>query len=446
MRVRVPGLHDRAAGVLCHPTSLPVDARRFLPLLQAGRLRWWQMLPVGPVGFGNSPYASHSAFAGSPSLLAREPEPDAPRGSELDEFRFRNRDWLPDWSLYAALKEAHASQPFWLWPDELRARKPDALAAARAGFAEAIERHDHAQWRFERQWAAVRRAAEEASIGLCGDLPIFVAHDSADVWAHPELFLLDEKSQPTHVAGVPPDYFSATGQRWGNPLYRWERLAESGYRWWIRRIEKTLERFHAIRLDHFIGFQRYWRIPADCPTAVGGEWIPGPGAALFEALHERLGPLPLIAEDLGAVTSEVTALRDRFDLPGIRILQFAFGTDPQAPTFKPHHYPRRAVVYTGTHDNDTVAGWARAHPDEATLCREYCGGDGPLHWEMIRALYASVADTVIVPLQDLFGLGPEARMNWPSTLEGNWRWQIGERALAAFPAAALARLAELYDR
>jgi 4-alpha-glucanotransferase len=366
----------------------------------------------------------------------------------FQSFRAGNAAWLPDFSLYTALKRAHGGVQWTLWPTPLRARRPKALAEARRQLADELQFHAFEQWQFARQWDALRKYAESRGVALIGDLPIFVAHDSADVWAHPELFQLDAEGMPTVVSGVPPDYFSATGQRWGNPLYRWPLLKRRGYAWWIERMQKALERFSAVRLDHFIGFQRYWEIPAACPTAEDGKWMPGPGDSLFQALRRALGPLPLIAEDLGAITPAVKALRDRFELPGIRILQFAFGTDPSAPDFKPHNYPRRAVVYTGTHDNDTTVSWfEQRNHDERNQALAYLGARGDeIHWDLIRAALSSVADLAVVPMQDLLGLGAEARMNLPGTAVGNWAWRVSKRALSPALADRLGAMTRMYDR
>jgi 4-alpha-glucanotransferase len=456
------------------------------------------MLPVGPPGYGESPYSAESAFAGNPFLvspegLAREGLLDAAlatpskplRADRIDfspmeahrwrllraaleglsrrpdlarefaSFREENAGWLDDFALFRALKRAHGGVQWTRWEPSVRRREPAALASARVSEAASIALEQFVQFVFARQWGELRARAAELGIGLVGDLPIFVAHDSADVWQNPDAFFLDDEGEPSFVAGVPPDYFSATGQRWGNPLYRWKRLARSGYAWWIERMRATLARFDAVRLDHFIGFQRYWRIPASEPTAVKGKWMKGPGAPLFDALRAAFGPLPLIAEDLGEVTPRVHALRDRYGLPGIKILQFAFGKDPAAPSFLPHDYTRRAVVYTGTHDNDTTVGWfnggdsrspAQVDREQATALR-YLGTSGrEIHWEMMRAAFASVAGLAIVPVQDLLGLGSEARMNRPGIGEGNWTWRLSEGALTPALAARLAELTRTYGR
>jgi 4-alpha-glucanotransferase len=503
-------LDQRAAGVLLHPTSLPGPAfagdlgpaaHRFVAWLRAARQRLWQMLPVGPPGFGASPYQVFSAFAGNPLLVSlellrrdglldreaaappRDPRPhlaDFERATRLrlpllrraherfhrrrtaraalDDFR-ATRPWLADWALFAALKEAHQGAPWTAWAPGLRDRRPGALRAARRDLADAIAFHEFVQLEFERQWAALRARCRAAGVGLVGDLPCFPAHDSADVWAARELFHLDRRGRPTAVAGVPPDYFSAAGQLWGNPLYRWPAIAARGYEFFVTRLGATLGRFDAVRLDHFIGFHRYWAVPAGARTATAGRYHPGPGAALFRRLRAALGPLPLIAEDLGVVTPEVKALRDRLGLPGMRVLQFAFGDDPEADSYKPHNYPRRCVVYTGTHDNDTTVGWFRdrgsgrstrgraAIAAERAAALRYLGSDGrEIHWDLIRVALGSVADLAIVPAQDLLGLGSAARMNRPGTASGNWRWRLQPGALDAALAARLARLAEASHR
>ena len=467
-------LSERASGALLHPTSLPGEhgcgdagpqAHAFARWLHDARQRWWQMLPVGPVGYGNSPYSALSAFAGNPLLIsidrlvaegllplsALADKPSFPEGrvdygaarawrdralrTAFQAFQKRTSDrpafevfcgenaaWLEDYALYAAVKRARRERPWTEWEPDLRARDPEALDRARHALREEVAQQRFEQFLFARHWRALRDECAMLGVGLIGDIPIFVAHDSADVWAHRELFFLDAQGQPTVIAGVPPDYFSATGQRWGNPLYRWDVLEQTGFRWWLQRFARSFELFDAVRLDHFIGFTRYWEIAASEPTAQNGRWVPAPGAKLFEAL----GPAQLIAEDLGAVTPEVTALRDRFGFPGIKLLQFAFGTDPQAPTFLPHNYPRASVAYTGTHDNDTTAGWfAKLPADERRNALSYLGTPGrDISWEMIHCVWASVAALAIAPVQDLLGLGTEARMNHPGTPQGNWEWRL----------------------
>lgn len=488
-------LSERAAGALLHPTSLPgahgcgdagPQAHAFARWLRGAGQRWWQMLPVGPVGYGNSPYSALSAFAGEPLLISLDrlaAEGLLPLGALRDAPRFdaarvdhaaarawrasrlriafeafhrrtsdhpafeifcaENAAWLDDYALYAAVKHARRERPWTDWEPDLRARDPAALDRARHALREEIEQQRFEQFAFFRHWRALRDECALLGVGLIGDLPIFVAHDSADVWAHRELFFLDEQGQPTVVAGVPPDYFSATGQRWGNPLYRWEALERTGFRFWLQRFARAFQLFDAIRLDHFIGFTRYWEIDAREPTAQNGRWVPAPGARLFEAL----GPAELIAEDLGAVTPAVTALRDRFHFPGITLLQFAFGTDPQAPTFLPHNHARSSVAYTGTHDNDTTAGWfAKLSAGERKAALSYLGTSGrDIAWEMIRSVWSSVASLAIAPVQDLLSLGSEARMNHPGTAQGNWEWRLRELPSSAVQ-ERLGELTRTYGR
>ena len=506
-------LGDRSSGVLLHPTSLPGrfgsgdlgrEAVTFADFLAAAEQRWWQMLPVGPPGYGDSPYSAESAFAGSPLLLdlealaaegwlrpheldpadarsddhvdfararafresrlarafaafSRRRDPQATQ--DFEAFVHESQGWLEDWALYRALKRAHGDTAWTEWPAPLRDRDPEALARASERYADAVDLARFEQHLVARQWRSLRAACAERGVALMGDVPIFVAHDSADVWQHRDLFQLDDAGMPEVVAGVPPDYFSATGQRWGNPLYRWDRLREDGYAWWIARLRSAMARFDAVRLDHFIGFVRAYAIPASSPTATQGAWQPGPGSALFESARAALGPLPFVAEDLGSVTPEVTALRDRFGFPGLRVLQFAFGNDLQASNFLPSRYPREAVAYTGTHDNDTTQGWFRDPGGkestrsieqitrEGRAALDYLGGDGEeLHWDMIRAALASAADTAIIPAQDLLGLGSEARMNRPGTSSGNWQWRLRAGALDAAVAERLAQLTRLHGR
>jgi 4-alpha-glucanotransferase len=506
----------RRAGVLLHATSLPgghgvgdlgPGARRFLRWLSDAGQRLWQVLPLAPTGYGDSPYAALSAFAGNPLLVSLEDlveegwlEPgdlaDAPRfeagrvdyarvaawkGSRLAlaarrfatlrrrspyhikvfaGFRARTREWLGDFALYLALKERHGGRPWFEWDGPLARREEAAVAAAREALSDAIGVHVFAQYCFDLQWSRLRREARELGIELMGDLPIYLAHDSAEVWARRELFQLREDGRPRAVAGVPPDYFSADGQLWGNPLHDWPRQAQDGYAFWVDRLRCELSRFDLVRLDHFRGFEAYWEVPAGAPTAAHGRWVKGPGAALFERLEAALGrPLPLVAENLGVITPEVEALRRRFGFPGMAILQFAFGNEPQAESFKPHNWVRNLVAYTGTHDNDTVAGWwaSEAGPGSTRSADEvrrerahalaYLGSDGrDLPWTLVRTLYASVAARAVTPLQDLLGLGREARMNLPATASGNWRWRAREEDLAPALAERARALAGLYGR
>jgi 4-alpha-glucanotransferase len=498
-------LRERASGILLHATSLPgphgcgdlgAEARAFADRLVASGQRWWQMLPVGPPGYGDSPYSALSAFAGSPLLVdldalgidvesaelpAHEVDYEktyAFRDAQLrralrlgrdtrfdrrafDAFCEREAAWLEDFALFAALKRAHGGVEWTRWEEDVRLRRAPALARARRAHAEEIELAKFVQWRFDEQWRALRAYCNERGVGLIGDLPIFVAHDSADVWQNRDIFELDREGLPKVVTGVPPDYFSATGQRWGNPHYRWGRLRESGFSWWVDRFHCALERFDVVRIDHFIGFVRAWQIPASEPTAMNGTWVPGPGRELFERVREEHGSLPLVAEDLGLVTKEVTQLRIGLRLPGIRIVQFAFGTDPQAPKFLPHAHVRNSVVYTGTHDNDTIVGWfddrgggpdSTRTPEEAERERRaalaYLGREtrGEIHWEMIRLALSSVARTAIIPMQDVLGLGSEARMNRPGNPSGNWRWRMADGAFDDAVAERLHDMTRTYGR
>ncbi len=509
-----PTLETRSSGILHHPTSLPGPhgigdigrpAEQFVRFLADAGQAWWQMLPVGPPGGGGvSPYYATSAFAGNPLLVGldglfedgllsqndlapdRSFPPDQIRFGEVTAFktpRFRrafaafaadrNPDlqeefygfrsscsgWLPDFALFCALKDAHGGRAWSGWPEDLRSRKPSALAGARARLETEVHFHEFIQFAFHRQWTRLRTLAHSLDIGLIGDAPIFVAHDSADVWANPDLFCLDKQGRPTVQAGVPPDYFAKTGQLWGNPLYRWERMRERGYDWWLARLSAILQRFDAVRLDHFIGFHRCWEIPADAETAEHGRWVYVPGRDFFETVQRSLGRIPLIAEDLGIVVPEVKELRDRFHFPGMRVLQFAFGTDLEADNYRPHSYPRRCVVYTGTHDNDTTTGWWNDRGSEAStrtpeqierereVVRLYTGTDGKrIAWDMIRVAMVSVADLAVFPIQDLLGLGSEARMNKPGTQEGNWGWRQSPDSLTPESGQALRAMTKVTGR
>lgn len=482
---------NRTSGILLHLTSLPgaagvgkmgPEAYRFVDFLVRTGQGIWQVLPIGPPGHGNSPYQCYSAFAGNPLLISPAElvaqrlldEGDLPSDSDFSPNRvdferaieiqntlltqaFRNfyaqgtldaraavaafsqqqAAWLDDYALFQALKKAHGGSGWTSWDAAARDRDPQALARWRETLATEIAYEKFVQYEFYRQWRALKAYANERNVAIVGDLPIFVAHDSADVWAHQDLFALEPNGRPTIVAGVPPDYFSETGQLWGNPLYRWERMAATGYRWWVDRLGGALELFDQIRLDHFRGFEAYWEVPGTAQTAAAGQWVPGPGSALFEKLQQELGILPIIAEDLGVITPEVEALRDQFAFPGMRVLQFAFGEDPKGIDYQPHNYIRNCVVYTGTHDNDTAVGWFSSEAGEGTtrgqkeidveraLTLRYTGTDGhEIHWDLIRLALASVADTAVFPLQDLLGLGTEARMNMPGTATGNWGWRF----------------------
>ncbi len=488
---------QRSAGVLLHPTSLPgphgigdvgPQAYRWIDWLAATGCAWWQVLPLGPTGYGDSPYQCFSAFAGSPFLVSPElllqdgllttddlddrPEfpadrvdfgavihwklklldraferyraETAPLRTQFEAFQAQESYWLSDFALFMSIKEAQDGVAWEHWPKPLRMRDPQALAEARQ--SEAVQRHAFRQFVFFKQWAALREYAHARGVRIVGDIPIFVAFDSADAWSHPELFYLDEERKPTIVAGVPPDYFSPTGQLWGNPLYRWEAHAQSGYAWWIDRMHATLKQVDLIRLDHFRGFAGYWAVPYGNRTAEIGEWRPGPSKPFLAALQQALGDLPIIAEDLGLITPDVIELRDSFDLPGMRIFQFGFGT-PKDP-FLPHNYVRNCVAYTGTHDNDTVLGWYKTAPkSEQVLARKYLNATAHnLPWAMIRSLWASVANTVVAPMQDLLSLGTEARMNFPGKLGGNWAWRVQDDQLTDELQAKLLEFNTIYNR
>jgi 4-alpha-glucanotransferase len=504
----------RAAGLLCHITSLPGKfgcgdmgpaAYEFVDFLQRTGQTRWQVLPLGPTGYGDSPYQCYSAFAGNPLLISLEhlvdagllttaeladfPKTTDPTSIDFDNvraahtallhkacerfektastkvkadyaaFRQTEADWLDEYAFFMALKEAHGGSGWTDWEPALIARDEKALADARKKLATGIERQTIIQFLFATQWQALRNYCHAAGVLIVGDAPIFVSHDSADVWANPELFFLDDAGQTTVVAGVPPDYFSETGQRWGNPLYRWDRMKETGYVWWRKRMAAAFKLFDYVRLDHFRGFEAYWEIPASSPTAVGGRWVPGPGRDLFDAIRNDLGRLPIYAEDLGLITPGVEALRDDLHLPGMRVLQFAFGDDAKSLDYLPHNYPRDCVCYTGTHDNDTTVGWFRSEAGEGTtrdedqVARErsftmrYLGTDGrEIHWDLIRAALSSVADTAIVPVQDLLGLDSSARMNQPGIGTGNWRWRMKPGAMTKPIEERLADLTIICDR
>jgi 4-alpha-glucanotransferase len=492
----------RRAGVLAHPTSLPGPfgvgdlgsaCDQFLDWAQSAGLGLWQILPLGPPGLGGSPYTARSAFAGNALLISPErllaagllpaadleggPRPGAARvdlmavtawkeallretwqrfrrdGSREQRERLRafatapeRAGWLGDWELYAAIATRFPHLPWSDWPAPLARREPAALESARHELLQETGFQRFVQFLFFEQWGQVRAAAAQRGIAILGDVPIYVAGDSADVWAHPQLFDLDPGGRPIHVAGVPPDYFSPTGQRWGNPLYRWDRMAEDGFAWWAARLQANLELADLVRLDHFRGLAAYWEVPASEPTALHGRWVPGPGAALLDALRERLGGLPLVAEDLGTITPEVDALRDEAGLPGMKVLQFAFGDLDSSHL--PHHHVPNSVVYTGTHDNDTSLGWfAAASSKERGRALDYLGGDGTEpHWDLIRGAFTSVAELAVVPLQDVIGLGSEARMNTPGEAAGNWEWRARADQLRRRDALRLRNLAEVTGR
>jgi 4-alpha-glucanotransferase len=499
----------RAAGILLHPTSLPSRggigdfgpaAYQFVDFLASAHQGLWQVLPLGPLGYGNSPYSSTSAFAGNPLLISLErlaesgwvelenldrgkldsgkvdpatasspveyeqvfarkmpllfaaarnflstASPDALR--QLENFRSENAWWLDDFVLFDALRARQKLESWNRWPRELARREPAALETARHELTADIEIRSALQFAFYEQWRALRGYCSERAIRIVGDVAIFMNHDSADVWTRRELFRLNEDLEPEVVAGVPPDFFSKTGQRWGNPLYRWDVMKERGYEWWIQRLRWATQNFDYIRLDHFRGFDQFWEIPAADPTAENGRWVDGPRDDLFMKVREALGGMPFFAEDLGFITPTVHALRERLQIPGMSVLQFGFG-DEGAHIYLPHRAAGK-VIYTGTHDNDTVAGWWRsgAAEHERRNAEAYVGRcDDGIHWAFIRAAQSSPASLSIIPLQDVLGLGSEARMNTPSLHGGNWRWRFDQGRLTSELAAKLALLAEVSDR
>ena len=490
----------RGSGLLLHISSLPSaegigtlgrEAFRWIDRLAGAGQRSWQFLPLGPTGYGNSPYQSYSAFAGNPLLIDLEllreqgwlegetqkegasdskrvdyerlrpcKEADLRRACRLFHERaprpWRERfrafelaqvAWLEDYALFMTLHRLAEDQPWNRWEEDWKHRDPGAMEQIRREAFDEIEYRKIEQFFFFEQWEALRKYAKEKGITLIGDLPIYVSYDSSDCWAHPEIFSLDERLEPAFVAGVPPDYFSETGQLWGNPLYDWERLEATGYRWWIERLEHCFRLFDWVRIDHFRGFEAYWSIPAGAETAREGEWRPGPGEKFFQALEDALGDLPLIAEDLGIITPQVEALRDRFALPGMKVLQFAFDGNPSNP-YLPHNHRRRCVLYTGTHDNDTLMGWFQSLSDRRYVLKYLdCSGEDFL-WTMLRSQQCSVAAMAILPLQDLLGLGSEARMNVPGTAEGNWEWRCTPDQMAGSAEAfeRLGMLSRLYGR
>jgi 4-alpha-glucanotransferase len=516
----VPGKHNvncvifpRSSGILLHVTSLPGadgigdlgdSAHEFIDFLAEAGQKVWQVLPLSTTGYGDSPYQCFSAFAGNPllidlralrdqGLLSSQDFANAPEFPEesveygrvidfkygllrraaqasstdaahadraaFDAFCRTNAGWLEDYALFMAGKRFFGDAVWMNWDSGLRERDPGSVREWRQKLLAEVELHKFAQFEFFRQWEKIKSHCRRLGISIMGDVPIYVAHDSADVWSHQELFRLDERGRPAAIAGVPPDYFSATGQLWGNPLYRWDVSAASGHRWWIDRFRASLKLFDFVRLDHFRGFEAFWEVPAGALTAAGGQWVKGPGEEFFQTLQDELKELPFVAENLGVITPEVEALRIKFGFPGMSLLQFAFGNDPQGPTFRPHNYSRELVAYTGGHDNDTTMGWwtssgvgesTRSAEDiqkERDFTRAYLDlHDEPIHWAFIRAVLASVAATAIIPLQDVLGLGSEARMNLPGTTIGNWKWRYKAADLTKERCEELRRLTLLFDR
>ncbi|MEK6285436.1 MAG: 4-alpha-glucanotransferase [Acidobacteriota bacterium] len=502
----------RASGILLHPTSLPGrfgigdlggEAYAFVDFLAASGQSLWQILPLGPTGYGDSPYQCFSAFAGntlliSPQrlaqagLLSEEDLNVAPRFSsrrvdfgrvieykkallenafdnfkrvtdtglraEFLEFCREAHWWLEDYALFRALKDAHGGVAWTEWAPQFAARDAAALASARETLRDRVDAEKFNQFLFFRQWLSLKAYCHERGVSIIGDAPIFVACDSADVWTHPELFKLDKERRPTVVAGVPPDYFSRTGQLWGNPIYDWDAMCATGFRWWVDRLRATLQTVDILRIDHFRGFAACWEVPGEDKTAERGRWVEVPGRKLFTTLRNTFGELPIIAEDLGVITPDVEALRDDFGFPGMRVLQFAFRADSKTIDL-PHNYIRNCVVYTGTHDNDTTVGWFKSRAGagstrtadeiqrERAYCLRYLNTDGhEIHWDLIRTAWASVANTAVTPLQDVLGLGSRARMNLPASEQGNWQWRYRAGALTRKLGNRLGELTELYGR
>lgn len=502
----------RASGILLHPTSLPgsfgigdlgEEAFAFIDFLAGSGQSLWQVLPLGPTGYGDSPYQCFSAFAGNPLLisptrlvddgllsiddLAQRPRfrpsrvdfgpvidykktlfekafhafqrlPEGALRAEFIHFCQANDWWLDDYALFRALKHAHGGVAWIDWEPRFALREPDALAYARETLRDRNAAEKFFQFLFFKQWSALKNHCRERGISIIGDAPIFVSGDSADVWAHPEMFKLDSNRKPIVVAGVPPDYFSKTGQLWGNPIYDWNAMRATGFRWWIDRLRATLQTVDILRIDHFRGFAACWEVPAQDKTAERGQWVEVPGRELFITLRNVFGEMPIIAEDLGVITPDVEALRDDFGFPGMRVLQFAFRGDSKTIDL-PHNYVRNCVVYTGTHDNDTTVGWfnskagagstrsAQQIERERVYCLEYLNSDGlEIHWDMIRTAWASIANTAVVPLQDVLGLGSRARMNLPASEQGNWKWRFRAGALTGKISEKLRDMTMLYGR
>ncbi len=495
---------SRSCGVLLHPTSLPSRfgigdlgeaAYRFVDFLAETGQQLWQVLPLGPTGYGNSPYLSYSSMAGNPVLISPDVlighgllnhedlthVPDFPsdrvdydkaihykmdllaKAAERFKHQATSEDqqafaqfcdnhnfWLDEYAFYMALKQAHNGSSWYEWEDGLARRDPDIMQQWQTKLSEEIFYHQFLQFEFFRQWINLKHYANERGIYIIGDMPFYVAHDSVDVWAFPHNFLLDpETLQPSKVAGVPPDYFSETGQLWGNPVYDWDALRERDFRWWLQRLHTLLEYVDLLRIDHFRGFEAFWAVPGGEETAINGEWVKSPGKEFFKAVRDELHSLPILAEDLGLITPEVEELRDTFDFPGMKILHFAFGSGGPGNPYLPFNYVRNCLVYTGTHDNDTTLGWWEKiadHEREGALA--YLGevSSEGIHWDLMRLAFSSIADYAIVPLQDLLGLGSEGRMNTPGVAEGNWAWRYQSHDLSRELRDRLRKLTMTYGR
>ena len=496
-------MFERSSGILFHPTSLPgkygigtlgKEAYAFIDFLKKSRQKLWQIFPLGPTGYGDSPYQSFSSFAGNPylidfdllieaHLLSEEDLKDIFFGDNqeyidygaiynqkypllrkayenfkssdnhemrenLEHFKRENASWLNDYSLYISLKNHFNGLPWNEWAHDIKNREHGAMEHYRNELADDIEYHNFIQFLFFKQWGDVKRYANENGIKIIGDIPIFVAADSSDAWANPEIFLFDEERKPVKVAGVPPDYFSATGQLWGNPLYNWQKLKETNYSWWVERVRANLSTCDIIRIDHFRGFEAYWAVPYGDDTAINGQWEPGPGIDLFNAIKSQLGELPIIAEDLGLMTQGVIDLREATGFPGMKILGFAFDSGEEND-YLPHTYTKNCVVYTGTHDNDTLIGWfQKAKEEDRQFARDYLNSrsDDEIHWDAIRGAWSSVASMAISPVQDFLGLGSEARINTPGVAAGNWQWRLRHGVLTDELAERIAKLTRVYSR
>ena len=496
-------MFERSSGILFHPTSLPgkygigtlgKEAYAFIDFLKKSRQKLWQIFPLGPTGYGDSPYQSFSSFAGNPylidfdllieaHLLSEEDLRDVFFGDNeeyidygaiynqkypllrkayenfkssdnhemkenLEHFKRENASWLNDYSLYISLKNHFNGLPWNEWAHDIKNREHGAMEHYRNELADDIEYHNFIQFLFFKQWGDVKRYANENGIKIIGDIPIFVAADSSDAWANPEIFLFDEERKPVKVAGVPPDYFSATGQLWGNPLYNWQKLKETNYSWWVERVRANLSTCDIIRIDHFRGFEAYWAVPYGDDTAINGQWEPGPGIDLFNAIKSQLGELPSIAEDLGLMTQGVIDLREATGFPGMKILGFAFDSGEEND-YLPHTYTKNCVVYTGTHDNDTLIGWfQKAKEEDRQFARDYLNSrsDDEIHWDAIRGAWSSVASMAISPVQDFLGLGSEARINTPGVAAGNWQWRLRHGVLTDELAERIAKLTRVYSR
>ena len=496
-------MFERSSGILFHPTSLPgkygigtlgKEAYAFIDFLKKSRQKLWQIFPLGPTGYGDSPYQSFSSFAGNPylidfdllieaHLLSEEDLRDVFFGDNeeyidygavynqkypllrkayenfkssdnhemrenLEHFKRENASWLNDYSLYISLKNHFNGLPWNEWAHDIKNREHGAMEHYKNELADDIEYHNFIQFLFFKQWGDVKRYANENGIKIIGDIPIFVAADSSDAWANPEIFLFDEERKPVKVAGVPPDYFSATGQLWGNPLYNWQKLKETNYSWWVERVRANLSTCDIIRIDHFRGFEAYWAVPYGDDTAINGQWEPGPGIDLFNAIKSQLGELPIIAEDLGLMTQGVIDLREATGFPGMKILGFAFDSGEEND-YLPHTYTKNCVVYTGTHDNDTLIGWfQKAKEEDRQFARDYLNSrsDDEIHWNAIRGAWSSVANMAISPVQDFLGLGSEARINTPGVAAGNWQWRLRHGVLTDELAKRIAKLTRVYSR